>query len=220
MTRIEHEMMGVEKEIVVGITGASGGGYALRLLDCLDSAGVNVHLIVSPHGRHLLAEECGVKQMAAAALIGRGSSRITIYDYRDVGCRPASGSFLTDGMVVCPCTSNTLGALASGRGDNLIARAAQVTLKEARRLVLVRREMPLSGVDLENMVRLQRSGAVICPAAPGFYLKPVTVGDLVDFVAGRVLDLLGVQHSLAVRWKGGAADNSPSSHRRDADATS
>ncbi len=188
------------RQMVVAVTGASGGPYALRLIDCLDRAGVAVHLVVSPQGRRLLAEECDVHQLDVETLLGRPAERVTLYDYRDVGCRLASGSFLTDGMVVCPCSSNTLGAVASGVGDNLVVRAAHVTLKEARRLVLVHREMPLSGIDLENMLRLQRAGAIICPAVPGFYLHPQTVADLVDFVVGRVLDLLQVPHELHVRW--------------------
>jgi len=184
----------------VAVTGASGGPYALRLLDCLESAAVRVHLVVSPSGRRLLADECGVERVAAEALIGRPSERITFYDFHDVGCRLASGSFPTAGMVICPCSSHTLGAVAAGLGDDLIARAAHVTLKESRRLVVVHREMPVSAIDLENMLRLQRAGAVICPAAPGFYMMPRTINDLVDFVVGRVLDLMGVSHSLNIRW--------------------
>lgn len=187
-------------EIVLAVTGASGGPYALRVLDCLEAAGRFVHLIVSPLGRQLLADECGIRKLDPETLIGRGSDLIRVYNYRDVGCALASGSYLTGGMVICPCTSNTLGAIASGLGDNLITRAAHVTLKEARRLVIVHREMPLGAIDLENMLRLQRAGAVICPAAPGFYLLPRSVNDLVDFVAGKVLDLLGVEHSLKTRW--------------------
>lgn len=190
------------KELVVAITGASGGPYAVRLLDCIESSGARVHLVVSPHGRQLLADESGISQLDPAAIIGRPSDRLVVYNYRDVGCRLASGSYLTDGMIICPCSSNTLGAVASGLGDNLVNRAAQVTLKESRRLVLVHREMPASAIDLENMLRLQRAGAIICPAAPGFYLRPRTVDDLVDFVVGRILDLVGVPHALNVRWPG------------------
>lgn len=189
-----------DRQIVVGITGASGGPYALRLLDGLESAGVHVHLVVSPHGRQLLADECGLKTLSVEGVLKRPSDRVTLYNFNDVGCRLASGSFLTDGMVICPCSSNTLGAIASGIGDNLVTRAAQVTLKEARRLLIVHREMPLGAIDLENMLKLQRAGAIICPAAPGFYLNPTSVAELVDFVAGRVLDLLGIHHELPVRW--------------------
>lgn len=189
-----------ESDLVVAVTGASGGAYAVRLLDCLEAAGRGVHVVVSPMGRRLLLEECGIRSLEPAALLGRPSERLILHRYVDVGSSLASGSFLTAGMVICPCSSNTLGAVASGLGDNLISRAAQVTLKEARRLVLVHREMPLSGVDLENMLKLQRAGAIICPANPGFYLNPQRVQDLVDFVVGRVLDLFGVSHSLNVRY--------------------
>jgi 4-hydroxy-3-polyprenylbenzoate decarboxylase len=126
---------------------------------------------------------------------------VTLHNYRDVGSMLASGSYMTDGMVICPCSSNTLGGVAAGLGDNLLWRAAQVTLKQARRLVLVHRELPLSGIDLRNMLRLQRAGAIICPAAPGFYMAPQTIADLVDFLVGRVLDLLAVPHELNVRWR-------------------
>jgi flavin prenyltransferase len=189
-----------DKEIILAMTGASGGPYAVRLLDCLEAAGVRVHLMASPMGRQLLDDECGIKSFDVPALIGRPSDRVTLYNFRDVGCRLASGSYLTAGMVICPCSSNTLGSIASGLGNNLITRAAQVTLKESRRLVLVHREMPLGAIDLENMQRLQRAGAIICPAAPGFYLLPKKVSDLVDFVVGKVLDLLGVTHDLKTRW--------------------
>jgi len=189
-----------DQEIVMAVTGASGGPYALRLLDCLESAGARVHLIASPMGRQLLSDECGVERLETDQLIGRSSDRVTIYNYRDVGCRLASGSCLTDGMVICPCSSNTLGAVASGLGNNLITRAAQVTLKEARRLVLLHREMPLGGIDLENMVHLRRAGAIICPASPGYYMLPKSIDDLVDFVVGKLLDLMGVAHKLNTRW--------------------
>lgn len=187
-------------EIVLGITGASGGPYAVRLLDCLESAGLRIHLVASPMGRQLLAHECGIDSFTPEAILGRPTDRVTVYNFHDVGCRLASGSFLTDGMVICPCSSNTLAAVAAGLGDNLITRAAHVTLKECRRLVLVHREMPVTGIDLENMLRLQRSGAVICPAAPGFYLHPQSLADLVDFVAGKALDLLNIPHTLNTRW--------------------
>lgn len=190
----------MSREIVVAITGASGGPYAVRLLDCLESAGVHAHVIVSPMGRQLLEDECDIRTLSVETLIGRQSDHITLYNHRDVGCRLASGSYLTDGMIVCPCSSNTLGAIASGLGDNLITRAAQVTIKEARRLVLLHREMPLSPIDLDNMQRLSRAGAILCPANPGFYLRPQTVQDLVDFVVGKLLDLFHVPHTLNTRW--------------------
>lgn len=209
MTVSDRGQSGAGRVIVVGITGASGGAYAVRLLEVLDRAGAVVHLVVSPLGRRLLAEECGIHALQPESLIGRPTDRLRIHNFRDVGCVLASGSYRTDGMVICPCSSNTLGAVASGLGNNLITRTAQVTLKEVRRLVLVHREMPLSGVDLENMMRLQRAGAIICPANPGFYLMPQTVSDLVDFVVGRVLDLLNVPHQLNVRYRPGDATSEP-----------
>ena len=189
-------------QMVVGVTGASGGPYALRLLDCLERAGVTIHLVVSRHGAQLLADECGVQSIDSKAILQRASDRIVVHDFHNLSSVLASGSFLTDGMVICPTSSNTLGAIASGMADNLITRAATVTLKEARRLVLVHREMPVSGIDLENLCTCQRAGAIICPASPGFYLRPQTVDDLIDFVVARVLDLMGIEHELNARWTG------------------
>lgn len=197
------------REIILAVTGASGGRYALRLLDRLEAAGVLVHLVVSPNGRRLLADECDVQSLEPASLLGRPCDRIRMHDFNDIGGSLASGSHHTDGMVICPCSSNTLGTVASGLADNLIGRAACVTLKEGRRLVIVHREMPVSGIDLENMLRLQRAGAIICPASPGFYLRPNSVADLVDFVVGRILDLLQVPHDLRTRWGGGQETHSP-----------
>ena len=189
------------KTIVVGITGASGAAYARRVVQCLDAGGVAVHLVISPYGRQLLAEELDIASPSAETLLGRPSPHLTIHGYNDMASPLASGSFLTDGMVICPCSSNTLGTVAAGLADNLIARAAHVTLKERRRLILVPREMPLSLLELQNMERLAAAGAIICPASPGFYLRPKTVDELVDFVAGKVLDLLGIEHTLEIRWK-------------------
>ncbi|MFQ5494606.1 MAG: UbiX family flavin prenyltransferase [Phycisphaerae bacterium] len=188
------------KRIVVGVTGASGALYARRLIQCLCDAGVEVHLIVSPYGRQLLREELGLEEPSAAGLLGRDSERVVPHAFRDVGSVLASGSFVTCGMIVCPCSSNTLGGLAAGLGDNLILRAAAVTLKERRRLIVVPRETPLSPIDLRNFLRLSEAGAVICPASPGFYMKPTGIDDLVDFVVGKLLDLVDVDHRLNTRW--------------------
>jgi 4-hydroxy-3-polyprenylbenzoate decarboxylase len=193
------------KQIILAITGASGAAYAQRLAQQLVAADVHLHLVISPHGRQLLYEELGLTSGDAASLLGRTAPNVTDYPWRDVGARLASGSFLTDGMIVCPCSTNTLGAIAGGLGDNLIHRAAAVTLKESRRLILVPREMPLSPVDLGNALRLSQAGAVICPACPGFYLRPTTVAELVDFVVGKLLDLLAVPHALHTRWQPPAA---------------
>jgi 4-hydroxy-3-polyprenylbenzoate decarboxylase len=189
-----------DKRIVVGITGASGAAYARRLVECFHEAGVTVHLVASPNGKRLLSEELGITELSAAAFIGRSSERIIVHPYRDVGAPLGSGSFRTDGMVVCPCTSNTLAAIATGMGDSLLTRAAAVTLKELRRFIVVPREMPMSRIDLVNALRLTEAGGVICPASPGFYMMPEQVTDLVDFVVGKLLDLFDVPHRLNTRW--------------------
>jgi 4-hydroxy-3-polyprenylbenzoate decarboxylase len=190
------------KQIVMAVTGASGAPYARRLAQLIVDGGAHLHLVVSPMGSRLLADELGIKKVSLETLLGRPVTGATLYSYRDVGAKIASGSFLTDGMVVCPCSSNSLGAIASGIGDNLISRAASVTLKEARRLILVTREMPVSQIEIANMLRLSQAGAIICPASPGFYLLPKTVDDLIDFVVGKLLDLLDIPHTLSTRWEG------------------
>ncbi len=188
------------KRIVVAVTGASGAAYARKLVECLVAADVDVSFIASPWGRRLFVEELGITRLDAESLVGHPTERLTVYSYGDVGSDLSSGSFPTDGMIVCPCSSNTLAAIAAGLGDNAIARAAAVTLKECRRLVLAHREMPLTQIDLRNMLRLSEAGAVICPASPGFYMAPTSVDDLIDFVVGKLLDLVGVQHQLNTRW--------------------
>jgi 4-hydroxy-3-polyprenylbenzoate decarboxylase len=135
-----------------------------------------------------------------AALSGTENHGITLYNYNDVGAIIASGSFLHDGMVIVPCSSNTLAAVAHGMGDNLIARAAVVTLKERRKLILAHREMPLSPIDVNNYKLLTDAGVIVAPCNPGFYLNPTSVGDIVDFVAGKLLDLIGVSHAMDTRW--------------------
>jgi 4-hydroxy-3-polyprenylbenzoate decarboxylase len=187
-------------EIVVAITGASGALYARRLLHALAQARVGVHLVVSPLGRRLLHDELGMEQVDLAALAGRADHGITLHSHSDVGSRLASGTFLHQGMVVIPCSSNTLGEIACGIGNNLIARAAAVTLKERRKLILVHREMPLSPIDVNNYKTLTDAGAILAPANPGWYLNPSSLTEIADFVAGKVLDLLGVEHALYARW--------------------
>lgn len=188
------------KRIVVGITGASGAAYARRLTQCLIAADAEVHLICSALGRRLLGDELGIGELNAVSLLGRETDRLTLHSHNDLGSRLASGSFITAGMVICPASANTLGAVAAGLGNNLITRAAAVTLKEGRRLVLVPREMPWTSIDLSNALRITQAGGIICPASPGFYMKPQRIEDLVDFVVGKLLDLLGVEHELDVRW--------------------
>jgi 4-hydroxy-3-polyprenylbenzoate decarboxylase len=188
------------QQIVVGVTGASGAAYARRLVDCLESAGVFVHLILSPFAKHVMADELSLNSVTVETMLGRSSDRVRLHSHKNLGAPVASGSFPTHGMIICPCSVHTLAAVAAGLGDNLVTRAAAVTLKEARRLVLVPREMPLSPIDLRNAVRCSEAGAIVCPAAPGFYMLPRSVDDLVDFVVGRLLDLMDVPHDLNTRW--------------------
>ena len=197
----------MEKRIVVAVTGASGAPYAQRLLECLAEAGVHVDLVISPYGRRLMLDELGIEDPTPQRLIGAAlAGRVEVHSYRDVGARLASGSYLTDAMIICPCSSNTLGEVASGLGSNLISRAAAVHLKESRRLIVVPREMPLSQIEIENMLRLARAGVIVCPAAPGFYMQPASIGELVDFVVGKICDLVGVRHSLNTRWQPAAPE--------------
>lgn len=188
-------------DLVVAITGASGALYAQRFIQGLVAADVRVHLVISPYGRRLLHDELGMEKPDLAALSGReDGGGVVLYNYNDVGSKLASGSFLHDGMVVVPCSSNSLNEIAHGLGDNLIARAAAVTLKERRKLILVHREMPLSPMDVTAYKILTDAGAIVCPANPGFYLNPTTVLEVVDFVAGKLLDLCKVPHRLETRW--------------------
>lgn len=190
---------------IFGITGASGAPYAVHTLRALVSAERPVSLIVSSHGLRLLHTEMGIQtQDALREAIGpRGWDQyVTVFDDRDRGAAPASGSARSSGMLICPCSMGTLSAIAAGSSRSLIERAADVTLKERRKLVLVPRETPLSEIHLRNMLRVTRAGAVVLPAAPGFYHRPTTIGALVDFVVARVLDQLGVPNELAPRWTG------------------
>jgi 4-hydroxy-3-polyprenylbenzoate decarboxylase len=191
--------------VVVAVTGASGAPYAVRLLEALVERAQPVSLIVSDHGVRLLKTEMGIPTVdALRERIGgpRWDATVRVYDDRDRGAGPASGSALTAGMVICPCSMGTMSAIAVGASRSLVERAADVVLKERRRLILVPRETPYSAIHLENMLSLTRAGAVVLPASPGFYHRPATVQDLVDFVVARVLDHLGVEHALVPRWGG------------------
>jgi 4-hydroxy-3-polyprenylbenzoate decarboxylase len=197
--------MSASRPIVVGITGASGAPYAVLLLQQLTAAHRSVSLIVSKYGMRLLATEMGIESMdALRSAVGKEAwdSCVESYGNDDRGAPPASGSSLTAGMIVCPCSMGTLSAISVGASRSLIERAADVTLKERRKLILVPRETPLSAIHLENMLRLARAGAVVMPAAPGFYHRPKQVSDLVDFVVARMLDQLGVEQTLVKRWEG------------------
>jgi flavin prenyltransferase len=220
--------------ICIGITGASGAIYAIRLLEVLRATGRDVHLSISPSGRDVIRQELGLSvdldkfspdtllsddvaganetripllQSSAAASssdVLRGSvgqpGRILYHHWQNFMAPMASGSFLTAGMVVCPCSGTTLSAIAAGAAGNLIQRAAEVHLKERRPLVLVPRETPLSLAHIENMRRVTEAGAVVLPASPGWYHGVHAIRDLVDFVVARICDQLGVEHSLTMRW--------------------
>ena len=197
--------MAADLPIVLAITGASGAPYALRLLQQLIAAQRRVQLIVSSHGLRLLRTESDVGSIEALReQVGSSGweRQVTLFDDGDRGAAPASGSALNAGMVICPCSMGTLSAIAVGASRSLVERAADVALKERRPLVLVPRESPLSAIHLENMLRVTRAGALVLPASPGFYHRPKSIEDLIDFVVARVLDHLGVEHTLAKRWGG------------------
>jgi len=199
------------ENLVVALTGASGAAYGVRLIEVLLDAGRTVHLTISPAAALVIQEELGrtvsLQAFDPAALLGeRDCTRLHYHDHRDFSAGIASGSFLTGGMAVCPCSMGTLASIAHGISTNLIHRAADVHLKERRKLVLVPRETPLGVVQLRNMTAVAEAGAIVLPAMPGFYRRPQHVSDLVDFVIGRVCDQLGVPHNLLKRWGSGVSD--------------
>jgi 4-hydroxy-3-polyprenylbenzoate decarboxylase len=189
--------------VTLGITGASGAPYAVRLLGALNESGTPVRLILSEYGWRLLQEEAGIGDEPALRAATGDWSRVTLYDPRDRGATPASGSAPSRGMVVCPCSMGTLASIAAGTTRNLVERAADVALKERRPLILVPRETPLSLVHLRNMTALAEAGATILPAMPGFYHRPQSIDDLIDFVVARILDHLGIEHAVGRRWQSG-----------------
>lgn len=197
---------GSQKTVVVAICGASGTVYGLRLLKALLERDVGVFLIVSSAGKQVLAHENGyADQLFIDFLKTNGCnisdrSRLTVLDEHDFFTPPASGSFRHDGMVIAPCTMGTLAAIAGGTGGNLIHRAADVCLKEQRKLILVPRETPLNTIHMENMLRAANAGATILPASPSFYTKPASLNDLVDTVIARILDHLDIAHDLMKPW--------------------
>ena len=200
--------MSAPRTIMLAFTGASGMPYGLRLLECLLAADCRVWLAYSPAAQIVAKQECDLvlpvqpreATRALAARYGAQDGRLTVFGCDDWNAPAASGSNPADAMAICPCTVGTLGAIAGGLADNLIERAADVMLKERRPLVLVPRETPLSAIHLENMLKLARAGAAIVPPVPGFYDRPQSIDDLVDFVVARVLDQLGVAHRLGPRW--------------------
>jgi 4-hydroxy-3-polyprenylbenzoate decarboxylase len=193
--------------VVLALTGASGAPYGVRLLEVLARNHVPVWLIASEHGIRLLREECGIDSLDGLRhATGDDWTSVVTFPDEDRGALPASGSQRTSGMVICPCSMGTVAAIAGGTSRSLVERAADVTLKERRKLILVPRETPLSLVHLRNLVAVTEAGAVVVPAAPGFYHRPTQVSELVDFIVQRVLDQLEVNVEIARRW-GGKAKN-------------
>lgn len=200
--------MNTPPKITIGLTGASGIAYGLRLIECLLDAGAQLGIIYSQAAQIVAKQELDLTlptrpQDAVPFFCERFDAppeRVAVYGREDWYAPIASGSNPGDAMVICPCSMGTLGAVTAGLSDNLIERAADVMLKERRKLILVPRETPLSLIHLENMARLARAGALILPANPGFYHRPQYVEDLVDYVVARVLDHLGIRHALLTRW--------------------
>ena len=197
-------MSGSGSDIVLAMTGASGAPYAVELLRTLVRAGRTVHLTVSPSGAQVMRAELGLdlnlKRLDTEVFQISGPGNVIYHHHADFSAGIASGSFLTAGMAIAPCSMSTLAAVAHGITTNLITRAADVHLKERRKLVLVPRETPLSLVHIENMAAVTRAGAVVLPAAPGWYHKPKSLDDLVRFVVARICDQLGVPNTLIDRW--------------------
>ena len=196
------------RTFTLALTGASGAQYGLRLLECLVQAGLRVYVLVSQAGQVVLRMETGLEIPARPAeaeaflslRFGAAPGQIRVFGRQAWTAPVASGSNPTEAMIVCPCTTGTLARIAAGFSQDLIDRAADVALKEGRKLILVVRETPFSVIHLENMLKLARAGAVVMPANPGFYFNPSGIDDLVDFMVARILDHLAVPHELSPRW--------------------
>lgn len=184
-------------EVVVGISGASGAVYGQRLVEVLTSMGKTVRLIVTDSGRLTLKHECNTTPEALAE-----HELVILEDARNVGAKSASGSAKIDAVVICPCSGTTIGKLAAGISDNLVTRSAIVAMKERRHLIIVPREAPYATVHLENMAKLSAWGTVVIPASPGFYNHPTSIDDMVDFILARILDQIGMEHTIGRRWTG------------------
>lgn len=194
---------------VIGITGASGSVYGVRLAEVLLAQGYPVHIVISNAGWRVLGEElgwpAGKKEQVLEEKFRGLPGALHYHPIADIGATIASGSYQVEGMVIAPCSMGTLSAVANGTSDNLMTRAADVMLKEGRPLLLVPRETPLHAIHLENMLKLSRLGVRIIPAMPAFYFHPETIADLVDFQVGKILDSMRVEHRLFTRWNGGQA---------------
>jgi 4-hydroxy-3-polyprenylbenzoate decarboxylase len=184
-------------KLVVAVTGATGSPFAVRLLEVLRDHSIETHLVISPAGKRVMMTETERKPEDVEKLAHAS------YNFSDIGASIASGSFLHDGMIVIPCSMKTLAMISHGIADNLVTRAADVTLKEKRRLVLVPREAPLNVIHIRNMLRMAEMGVVVYPLVPQFYGKPASLEDMVDHFVGRILDLFGVEHEMFKRWTGG-----------------
>lgn len=201
-------MKTADKRVTLAITGASGAPYALRLLECMLAQGQEVSLLISSAARVVFATEENLKLPGSPEALQKllceryqvPTSQLKVYGKEEWFSPVASGSAAPKRMVVCPCSTGTLSAIATGASDNLIERAADVVIKERGQLILVPREMPLSSIHLEHMLNLSRLGVTIMPAAPGFYHQPQSIADLVDFVVARILDHLGLDQQLMSRW--------------------
>jgi len=197
-----------QQSIILALTGASGSMYGLRLLECLLKADVKVYFLLSKAAQLVVATETDLQMPSRPAEIASwlcerfavSPDNLLVFSREDWMSPVASGSHQARAMVVCPCTTGTLAAIAQGNSDNLIERAADVMIKEGRRVILVPRETPLSAIHLENMLKLARLGVTILPANPGFYHKPERIEDLIDFIVGRILDQLQIEHALVPRW--------------------
>ena len=198
------------KTVAVGVTGASGAVYAVRTVAALMELGCQVDLVVSDFGRRLLRDELGPDAaveriepyLAGRYGVGVGNGHLTVHSNKDAGATIASGSFACDGMVIVPCSMKTLSAVAHGASRSLIERAADVMLKERRRLIMVPRETPMSLPQLRNLVLCAEAGALVLPAMPAFYQQPETLDDLADFMTGKILSALGFEHQLYPAWTG------------------
>jgi len=198
----------MNSRFVVGITGASGVIYGVRVVEELLKRGMEVHLIISEPGKLVLADELGwsfsdgVQQACSRGIRWHDQGQLVVYENHEIWAAPASGSFQAGCMMVVPCSMSTLAGVAHGMSANLIQRAADVALKERRRLILVPRETPLNAIHLRNMLLLARLGADILPAMPGFYHRPQGVTEIIDFVVGKILDAIGLEHELFTRYVG------------------